>query len=130
MPRRVREPDSVGLTVFVDARNVLRSEWPNIPEDELVELCRAWAAEHDCSAVVVFDGTAPGGVVGAQELDERCTLVGAGRTESADQWLIRNAPRHERYWLVTSDRELRELAGGDAEKVIGGGSFARGLRGR
>jgi hypothetical protein len=28
------------------------------------------------------------------------------------------------YWLVTSDRELRERAGGGAERVIGGGAFA------
>ena len=32
------------------------------------------------------------------------------------------------YWLVTSDRELRERAGGRAERVIGGGAFARILR--
>ena len=31
------------------------------------------------------------------------------------------------YWLVTSDRELRELAGRGAERVIGGGTFANEL---
>ena len=47
--------------------------------------------------------------------------------ETADEWLIREAARHAPYWLVTSDRQLRELAGDSAERVIGGGSFARGL---
>jgi hypothetical protein len=47
--------------------------------------------------------------------------------ETADEWLIREAGRYAPYWLVTSDRELRELAGGNAERVIGGGSFARAL---
>ena len=45
-------------------------------------------------------------------------------SETADEWLIREAPGFAPYWLVTSDRELRELAGGGAERVIGGGSFA------
>jgi len=43
--------------VLVDARNVLRSRWPNIPERELVELCAAWAARAPGRRVVaVFDG--------------------------------------------------------------------------
>ena len=33
------------------------------------------------------------------------------------------------YWLVTSDRGLRNRAAAKAERVIGGGSFARELRG-
>ena len=35
--------------VFVDARNVLRSQWPNVPEDELVRRCIEWA-ERQASA--------------------------------------------------------------------------------
>jgi predicted RNA-binding protein with PIN domain len=118
------------LTVLIDARNVLRSQWPNIPEEELVELCRAWAEEKNVSAVIVFDGTAPGDVVGEQQLDDRTTLVGTSRTESADDWLIREGQRYEPYWLVTSDRALREAAGRTAERTIGGGSFAQELRPR
>jgi hypothetical protein len=102
--------------VFVDARNVLRSRWPNIPEDELVELTRRWADDHGLNAVLVFDGAAPPGGIGTGG-------------ESADDWLTREAGRlaeaGEPYWLVTSDRELRDRAGGAAEKVIGGGSFVR-----
>ena len=120
-------------TVLVDARNVLRSEWPNIPEDELVDLCRGWAEQNHVHVVVVFDGRAPGGLVGEQGLDGRCTLVGTG-CESADDWLIRRARRlasaGRPYWLVTSDRALRAAAGGAAETTIGGGTFARRLRGR
>lgn len=118
------------LTVLIDARNVLRSQWPNIPEPELVDLCRSWAAARDARAVVVFDGEAPGALTGEQEVDGRCVVVGTG-SESADDWLTRSAAElraaNERFWLVTSDRELRRRAGDGAEKLLGGGSFAREL---
>jgi len=116
--------------VLVDARNVLRSQWPNIPEQELVERVQAWAAAEGVRAVVVFDGRAPTGVIGRVELDERCSLVGSGG-ESADEWLIRESARlrdaGERFWLVTSDRALRAAAGEGTERTIGGGTFARQL---
>ena len=52
--------------------------------------------------------------------------------QSADDVIARRASELARadqpYWLVTSDRGLRERAGGGAEKVVGGGSFARKLR--
>jgi FMN phosphatase YigB (HAD superfamily) len=115
-------------TVLIDARNVLRSQWPNVPEQELVDRARAWAGRHGHKLVIVFDGTAPGGVVGSEELDERTTLVGSG-SESADDWLIRNAPSYPEAWLVTSDRALRAAAGKTAERVIGGGGFLRELDG-
>jgi hypothetical protein len=53
-------------------------------------------------------------------------LVGTGG-ESADDWLIREAPGHPGAWLVTSDRALREAAGGNAGRLVGGGTFLRGL---
>lgn len=114
-------------TVLVDARNVLRSQWPNLPEEELVEQARAWAERNDRRIVLVFDGQAPHGVVGERELDARTTLVGSGG-ESADDWLIREAPNHPGAWLVSSDRALREAAGAHASKLVGGGSFLRQLR--
>jgi predicted RNA-binding protein with PIN domain len=117
--------------VLVDARNVLRSQWPNIPERELVELCREWAEAQGVRVIVVFDGEAPGGLVGEQEVAQQCLLVGTG-SESADDWLVRAAAElrasDEPFWLVTSDRALRELAGEGAEKAVGGGSFARELQ--
>jgi hypothetical protein len=113
-------------TVLIDARNVLRSQWPNVPEHELVARCRTWAERHEHELVLVFDGTAPGGVIGLERLDERTTLVGSS-SESADDWLAREAPRHPGGWLVTSDRELRERAGRVAGRIVGGGSFLREL---
>lgn len=102
-------------TVLVDARNVLRSEWPNIPEDELVVAVRAWAAERGHEAVIVFDGRAPEGAIG----------TGAG---SADDWIAREAATLETpFWVVTSDRGLRARVP-RAERVVGGGGFARELR--
>jgi predicted RNA-binding protein with PIN domain len=116
---------SPAIEVLVDARNVLRSQWPNIPADDLVRLACEWAERNGVQALVVFDGRAPGGYDGAA-----CTVVGTGG-ESADDWLIRRARelRAEggRFWLVTSDRELRRVAGEGAERTIGGGSFAREL---
>jgi hypothetical protein len=117
--------------VFIDARNVLRSEWPNIPENELVRLACGWAESEARRALLVFDGPAPGGLVGEHELGPSCALVGTGH-ESADDWIIRTAKRYastgHAYWLVTSDRELRKAAGATAERTIGGGTFARQLR--
>jgi predicted RNA-binding protein with PIN domain len=109
---------------------VLRSEWPNIPEAELVERCRSWARANGCRVVVVFDGQAPGGLVGEEAVGPECEVVGTG-AESADDWLRRAASHccvHGRtYWLVTSDRALRATAGKRAERIIGGGTFAREL---
>jgi predicted RNA-binding protein with PIN domain len=113
-------------TVLVDGRNVLRSQWPNIPEDVLVQLTCDWAARNDVRALLVFDGLAP-----FAEATDHCTVVGT-TGESADEWLIRRAARlradGERFWLVTSDRALRDAAGDGAERTIGGGSFANELR--
>jgi hypothetical protein len=97
--------------VFVDARNVLRSRWPNVPEAELVERCREWAEREGLTALLVFDGAAPDGAIGTEG-------------ESADDWIARAATEVDQpYWLVTSDRGLRERAGKRAERTIGGGAF-------
>jgi hypothetical protein len=54
--------------------------------------------------------------------------------ESADEWLIRRAGELRAdgtpFWLVTSDRALRDAAGTGADRTIGGGSFANELRPR
>lgn len=118
--------------LLVDARNVLRSRWPNIPEEELVARARALAGREDLRVHLVFDGRAPGGLVGERWLDGRCRLVGTGR-ESADDVIARTAARWRRegrsFRLVTSDRELRRRAGQGAE-VTGGGAFAGKLLAR
>lgn len=96
----------MAVTVLVDAENVRRSVWPNIGREELVELVEGWARQEGHRALVVFE-------------DE----------ESADDRIARWAADPEGpYWLVTSDRELRDRAGGGAQRVLGGGAFARLLR--
>jgi hypothetical protein len=107
----------MATTLIVDGRNVQRSLWPNIPSERLVELVRDWAEQHEMRPLVVFDGRAP------VEADD---VVGTGG-EIADDWIAREAPSYAPYWLITSDGELRERAGQNAERVIGGGSFAREL---
>jgi hypothetical protein len=102
-------------TVFVDGRNVQRSRWPNLSDEELLDQARAWAERHDHVLVLVFDGRAPTGA------------IGTGR-ESADDWLIREVPKHPGAWLVTSDRALRDAAAENAARIIGGGGFLRELQ--
>jgi hypothetical protein len=110
-----------GPEVLVDARNVQRSRWPNVPDGDLVELVRRWARDHGLEATIVFDGRAP---VDASD------VVGTA-PEIADDWIARRAAELRAagrpYWLVTSDRGLRARAGGGAERVIGGGGFLREL---
>ena len=92
--------------MIVDAENVRRSVWPNIPARELVELVQAWAERERHRPLVVFEGE-----------------------ETADDVIARwAAGREEPYWLVTSDRGLRARAGQGSERMIGGGAFARMLR--
>lgn len=119
-------PVAERATVLVDANNVRRSQWPNLADDELVRRTQEWAERHGHEVVIVFDRRAPGGLVGERRLDERTVLVGTG-DESADDWLIREAPGYPAAWLVTSDRALREAASGAASRVIGGGAFLREL---
>jgi hypothetical protein len=92
-------------TVLVDAENVRRSRWPNVTAAELEQRCRLWAAKNGHEILLVWEQ----------------------RGESADDWIARHSGEHRPYWLVTSDRELRDRAGPDAERIIGGGSFLREL---
>jgi predicted RNA-binding protein with PIN domain len=114
------------MIVLVDARNVLRSRWPNVPEVELVERIEEWAAERGDQAIVVFDGRAPSGLEGEEERSPALVLVGTGG-EEADDWIVRHAgvlaERGEPYELVTSDRAVRAAAGPKADKTTGGGGF-------
>jgi predicted RNA-binding protein with PIN domain len=122
------KPES-DLVVLVDARNVLRSQWPNMPEAEVVERCGTWARLQGCRTIVVFDGRAPGGLRGEEVVDEHVTVVGTGG-ESADDWIARTAEElaasGRRFRVVTSDRGLRARIHG-AERIVGGGAFVREL---
>jgi hypothetical protein len=98
----------MGATVLVDAENVRRSLWPNMPKDELVTLSEAWGATEGHRVVVVWEGR-----------------------ESADDQIARQVGQLDPpVWVVTSDRALRGRVGDRAERIIGGGSFARTLRTR
>jgi predicted RNA-binding protein with PIN domain len=104
----------------VDAENVRRSIWPNVSRERLVELVAQWKDASGDTALVVFDGRAPSGAPGVE-------AVGTS-AETADDWIARRVDRlHEPFVLVTSDRELRERAGGGAERIVGGGAFVREL---
>jgi predicted RNA-binding protein with PIN domain len=94
-------------TVLVDGENVRRSLWPNIPRDELEELTARWGEERGHDARVVWEGSETADDRIAQDVQELASPV----------------------WVVTSDRELRERVGAYAERIVGGGSFARELRG-
>jgi hypothetical protein len=111
-------------TVLVDAENVRRSRWPNASREELVRLCRDWAAGEGHRVVIVFDGRIP-----AVDAGPACELVGSG-AESADDVLVREARERAgggEIWLATSDRALREAAAPYVGTLVGGGSFLRAL---
>jgi hypothetical protein len=94
------------ITVLVDAENVRRSLWPNIGRDGLVRLVDAWAEREGHRPLIFFE-----------------------EAETADDRIARWAADPEGpFWLVTSDRGLRQRAAPGAERVIGGGAFARMLR--
>jgi len=102
--------------VIVDAENVRRSVWPNLSPEELVARARAWAAREGHDLLIVFDGSAP---------EEAPDLVGS---PYADDEIVRVAEEAEGpLWVVTSDRGLRARLAGLADRVLGGGSFARSI---
>ena len=44
-------------TVLVDAENVRRSLWPNMPGDELLERSKAWGEQEGHEVQVVWEGS-------------------------------------------------------------------------
>ena len=102
--------------VIVDAENVRRSVWPNLSPEELVARARAWAAREGHDLSIVFDGPAP---------EAGPDLVSSSY---ADDEIVRLAEEAEGpLWVVTSDRGLRARLSGLADRILGGGSFARTL---
>ena len=100
--------------VVVDAENVRRSLWPNLSREELVLRARDWAAREGHDLLIVFDGEPP---------EDASDLVGS---RNADDKIVDLAQGFDRpWWLVRSDRGLRERVGVGPERVIGGGSFVR-----
>ena len=100
--------------VVVDAENTRRSQWPNVSREELVRRGREWAAREGHELLVVFDGVPP---------EDAPDLVGSS---NADDAIVELATRlEEPWWLVTSDRALRDRVGERPARMIGGGSFVR-----
>jgi hypothetical protein len=102
------------VLVVVDGENVRRSAWPNASREELVGRAREWAEREARRLLVVFDGPAP---------EEGPDVVGSSSRSADDVIAELEGP----FWLVSSDRALRERVGDRAERVIGGGSFLREL---
>jgi len=76
--------------------------------DELAERAAAWGDANGHEVSLVWEGS-----------------------ESADDRLAREVRELDGpVWVVTSDRELRERVSPYAERIVGGGSFARELRGQ
>jgi hypothetical protein len=98
--------------VVIDAENVRRSTWPNLSKDELVARARAWAKQEGVPILIVFDGSPP---------EKAPDLIGSGERTADDVIAELEGP----FWLVSSDRGLRERVRDRAEKLIGGGSFLR-----
>lgn len=100
--------------VVLDAENTRRSQWPNVSHDELVRRVRVWAEREGHELLVVFDDEPP---------EDAPDLVGSSNADDAIVELARTLDSP--WWLVTSDRELRERVGDRPARVIGGGSFVR-----
>jgi len=98
--------------VVVDAENVRRSTWPNLSREELVSSARAWAVREGNELLIVFDGAAP---------EDAPDLLSSGERSADDAIAELAGP----FWLVSSDRGLRERVGARAERTVGGGSFLR-----
>ena len=114
---------------LIDAENVRRSVWPNLDKNQLLNRSIDWANREGVAAWIIFDGPTPDGAVGEQDLGGHRAVGTAG--ETADEWIIRKARElkesKQPFWLITSDRVLRDLASG-AERTLGGGTFARELK--
>jgi hypothetical protein len=103
--------------VVVDAENVRRSRWPNLSREELVRRTREWAAREGHELLVVFDGAPP---------EDAPDIVGARNADDAIVGLAADLDRP--WWLVSSDRGLRDRVGARPERVIGGGWFVRAIQ--
>ena len=107
--------------VFVDARNVIRSRWPNLQARRFLRQTDAWAEREDVIVLVVFDGRAP-----AWKTSDRVAVEGTGLRSADDRIAeqIEGLSGEYRTWLVSSDRGLRARVAPYVERTIGGGTFA------
>jgi hypothetical protein len=90
--------------VLVDGENVRRSLWPNLGRDELERRAAAWGLREGHEVRIVREPADDRIAAAAQELASSGSPV----------------------WVVTSDRGLKARVPA-AERILGGGSFARSL---
>jgi hypothetical protein len=102
--------------VVVDAENVRRSRWPNISREELIDRAREWAAREGHELLIVFDGASP---EDAQDL--------VSSPDADDAIVALAAELDGPWWLVSSDRRLRERVRDAPARIVGGGSFVRAI---
>lgn len=126
------------ILVLVDGSNVARcAEWRVAAgtEDDmalrrgLVDAVCSWAPGAEARVDIVFDGAGPWRA-GKVSASPQVRVIGSGRAEGDDVLERRAANAHrarERYWLVTSDRALQEVAGARAERILDADAFVAGL---
>ena len=90
--------------VLVDGENVRRSLWPNLAHGDLERRAVAWGEREGHEVQVVWEPADDRIAATAHELAAAGTAV----------------------WVVTSDRGLKARVP-EAERILGGGSFARSL---
>jgi predicted RNA-binding protein with PIN domain len=117
------------IHVIVDGRNVMRSTWPNLDEQDLVARCSRWAERESVQLAVVFDGRYDGAGPGEWDVDQR-TIVVATAGRIADDVIVAEAERLAAdgidVLVVSSDRGLRDRLPART-RVRGGGSYLREL---
>lgn len=126
------------ILVLVDGSNVARcAEWrvaAGTQDDMalrrgLVDAVCSWAPGAEARVDIVFDGAGPWRA-GKVSASPEVRVIGSGRAEGDDVLERRAANAHrarERYWLVTSDRALQEVAGARAERILDADAFVAGL---
>lgn len=115
--------------VIVDGSNVARCDgWrarAGAEDDHdlrrrLVDALCTWAPLAGVQVHVVFDGAGPWRA-GKVRATEDVMVIGSGRADGDDVVERRAANAHrdgQAYWIATSDRELQQVAGGGADRVL------------
>jgi hypothetical protein len=128
----------VSIVVVIDGSNVARcSAWRAVANTtvehelrrKLVDAVAGWvAAASDADEVqLVFDGAGPW-AAGPTKITPAVTVIGSGK-RSGDELMISIA--RDRFgsgddlWIVSSDREVRDIAGASAHRDLDADSFVR-----
>ncbi len=97
----------------------------------LVDALCSWAPVAGVEVQVVFDGAGPWRA-GKVRATADVIVIGSGRAEGDDVLERRAATAHRAgraYWVATSDRELQQVAGARAQRVLDADDFVRELAG-